>query len=947
LDGFNWHSTKAQFVSDDGNVVGGNATNNSNRYEGFRWTQGTGITSLGYLPGGNMTQAMEMSADGSVFIGGASNSLGNNEAFRWTENGGLQGLGFLNTLVQGVYTSALTVSDDGSRVTLVGANAYGNIQFGFWTPSSGITSPEVLSSDMSTNVIKINADGTAITGSHGQNGPDQAFVWTQAHGLTDIGALYDPTLRSEATDMNSDGTVVVGWAHDINIVQHAFRWTQSGGFVNLGLLSGGNYSQSSFVSQDGNVAVGIADDATYSQQAFRWTQGSGMVGLGVLPGATYSQPNALNADGSVVIGVSDSVPNGEGFRWTQGGGMVGLGLLAGGSYSNARLVSDDGSVVAGEADDASNHTEVFRWTQGGGMAGLGFLAGGTTSSLGFLTSDGAAIVGTANDNTGNYQAFRWTQGSGMQGLGLLTGGSYSSPTAINHDASAVVGFGDDVNGNQQAFRWMQSTGIQGLGFLSGGNYSAASGVNADGSIVVGYGNDINGNQQAFRWMQSTGMQGLGFLTTNYVGANSFANSMNIDGSIIVGNADSHGGQEAFIWTPGDGMKTLNSVLQNKGVDTTGWHLDDANHISADGRIVFGQATVSGNTYGYIADLYTGGVITPEILEASLASVAQTSQQVISSGVSQLQQSLFTARNLSSFSIPVSSPVFTTSNDPYDLSNVTTAAGGVPQPLKSKWSMYTMGSFGLGQGNDYNNHDLNGTLGVNAQVTDNMSIGVGIIQSNSRSDLAFSGESRMDATGGSLITAYEHPKGLRLYGTAFASAVNVDMSRGYMNGASLDGSQGETSGLAYGVAGQVGWSFHVSDKDNLMPYSELRWSKTKLDAYTETGGAFPASYGSQDYNSTSMRLGFQNDYQLTPQFDFTSRLAWGHRLDSGKNSITATAAGLTQSLGVSGGDKNWFEGAVGGGWQATDTLRLNGEVSARSGDTAEPQVTFMLGAVVSF
>jgi uncharacterized membrane protein len=103
----------------------------------------------------------------------------------------------------------------------------------------------------------------------------------------------------------------------------------------------------------------------------------------------------------------------------------------------------------------------------------------------------------------------------------------------------------------EAFRWTSAAGMTGLGDLPGGDfYSKATDISADGSVVVGYG------------------------TSDLV---------------------SYSGWEAFYWTADNGMQNLKDVLTNCGLDLTGWRLQAASGVSADGLTIAGNGI---NPQGY-------------------------------------------------------------------------------------------------------------------------------------------------------------------------------------------------------------------------------------------------------------------------------------------------------------------------------------------------------------
>ncbi len=68
-------------------------------------------------------------------------------------------------------------------------------------------------------------------------------------------------------------------------------------------------------------------------------------------------------------------------------------------------------------------------------------------------------------------------------------------------------------------------------------------------------------------------------------AYSFASGVSADGSIVVGMASSPSSHEAFIWDEANGMRQLDDVLTELGVDLGDWTLTHATGISADGPTI--------------------------------------------------------------------------------------------------------------------------------------------------------------------------------------------------------------------------------------------------------------------------------------------------------------------------------------------------------------------------
>ncbi len=348
-------------------------------------------------------------------------------------------------------------------------------------------------------------------------------------------------------------------------------------------------------------------------------------GLGDLSGGSFwSRANGVSADGSTVVGESQSASSGfKAFRWTSASGMVGLGLSA----SYARGVSADGSTVVGEKWSSSffgYNSEAFRWPSGSGIVGLGNLSGGSFDSFANgVSADGSTVVGSSKFASG-CEAFRWTDlnGNGLVdpdekldnhpefGLGDLSGGIfYSVALSVSGDGSTVVGFGNSTSGTE-AFRWTSASGVVGLGDLAGGSFSSwAEDVSADGSTIVGRGRSALGDE-AFRWTSASGMVGLGDLPGGSFA--SFAHGVSADGSTIVGSSESASGGEAFMWDTANGIKSLRDVLINDyGLDLTGWTLSSTRGISDDGLTIAG--------YGINPDGYT---------EAWIATIPEPASAVL-------------------------------------------------------------------------------------------------------------------------------------------------------------------------------------------------------------------------------------------------------------------------------------------------------------------------------
>jgi uncharacterized membrane protein len=335
--------------------------------------------------------------------------------------------------------------------------------------------------------------------------------------------------------------------------------------------------------------------------------------LGDLPGGEFhSTPLAVSADGSTVVGWSRGPEPGlpapqsfRAFRWTSSEGMIELVDSASTlTFIIARDVSADGSVVVGECyDDGTGTSNVpCYWTATGGLTAIidtsGTLMGVRTFGV---SADGSVIVGTARSPT-SLVAYRWTPVTGMQSL-------YPLPSSIVDGSSFGVSFDGSVITGQvmmtvpdvQPFRWTEQTGLVGLGDVPGGLfYALGFGISADGNTIVGGARTSFGSRdEAFIWTEASGYVLVDSLHGAEAGSTFYASSG--DGTIVVGSMVGLG---ATIWSSVDGLRSLQSVLVNDyGLDLTGWTLYTARDCSSDGLTIAGTGlNPQGDTEAWIAHL---------------------------------------------------------------------------------------------------------------------------------------------------------------------------------------------------------------------------------------------------------------------------------------------------------------------------------------------------------
>lgn len=584
--------------------------------------------------------------------------------------------------------------------------------------------------------------------------------------------------------------------------------------------------------------------------------------IGPLPGGASSTAYGVSGDGSVVVG--NSRANGwEGpyaWRWTAASAMVDLGW---GTDSNASAVSSDGLVVVGHSIVNSGRVAIS-WTSTGGMVNLGTLPGGGSSGANAVSADGSVVVGW--DTPGGYwdrRAWRWTSAGGMVDLGTL-GGTWANAQGVSADGSVVVGTGSRADGEQRAWRWTSTDGMLSLGTL-GGNSSFGTGVSADGSVVVGDARLASGTQNAFRWTATGGMVNLGTLG----GDLSWANGVSANGRVVVGFARTADYTfRAFRWTEATGMQSVEDWLRASGVTVPADMTYGAFATNSDGSVVVGQ--IDGNTAFIARGSGTGstgnnsgnvgsGLITLADVSRSLDSAAMASSTAMTS--STLLVGGAQSRPLTRRAAPGA--------------NTFWVAGDLARDEHSGGNGdLAIGEIGVGR--NFGPVQVNASLGM----------------TKARQNLSDSGRASTDGTFVSLEALH------RVSGNVWATVGawhhwgRTDLSRGYLNAGMLDASSGRPDVRTTGLRARLDWEAAATvARAELTPYVALSRSTTKLDAYTEIGGGFPARFDARKDHTTESHLGLEGRRPLGEGMHLVGLAEHVHRFEKNGARSTGEIVGL--------------------------------------------------------
>ncbi len=307
----------------------------------------------------------------------------------------------------------------------------------------------------------------------------------------------------------------------------------------------------------------------------------------------------VSADGSVIVGRFKLGDELGAAMWVNGS-PVGLGdLSAGMEMSTAHCVSDDGNVIAGIGHNGAAW-EAFRW-QSNVMTPLGLLSGYSwLSTVNGMSADGNVLVGHGYATTPpitDAAALVWEDGDPVSELLDFPDGvqGASAQGVVDLDGDyIVVGLGRTVASlTQQACYWDSSgTRVQLTNLPGDGSPHSAviEGTEVGGELIlVGYSSSgaVNGTNrsEACRWINGV-PQSLGDLPGGIANANSY--DIDASGRTVVGIGTTAIGNEAFIWRESMGIQNLRTWLEaTYGIDLTGWVLQNATGVSADGMTLVG------------------------------------------------------------------------------------------------------------------------------------------------------------------------------------------------------------------------------------------------------------------------------------------------------------------------------------------------------------------------
>lgn len=242
--------------------------------------------------------------------------------------------------------------------------------------------------------------------------------------------------------------------------------------------------------------------------------------------------------------------------------------------------------------------------------------------------------------------------------------------------------------------------------------------------------------------------------------------------------------------------------------------------------------------------------------------------------------------------------------------------------------------------DFARHDPNhtdaaiGEFGVYNDVTPAWRLGAGIGVNQARQGLPLNGSGKLDSRYLVLEGDY-HSLAWTGSATAYLGSNRATISRGYMVGVTPNLSTGDANGSSWALRLRGDWSNLTSLYGlDVSPYLAYTHAESRLDGYTETGGALPIAFAAQKQTSDELRAGVTLLSRLSEQTDLRFPLELAHR-SNGSTVVAGVAAATPFSFVNTGSTQDWGRSGIELDHRLDNQTVLNGAAlfASRGGDSS--------------
>ena len=230
------------------------------------------------------------------------------------------------------------------------------------------------------------------------------------------------------------------------------------------------------------------------------------------------------------------------------------------------------------------------------------------------------------------------------------------------------------------------------------------------------------------------------------------------------------------------------------------------------------------------------------------------------------------------------------------------------------------------------------------------LGIGVGADAISEDMAFGGNSRY--TGQHFVgeVDFKVPDSKFVASvTGYYGSWNADIKRNYLNGVAIDTSRGETDARSWAVRSRVDWveGFKLAGL-SFSPYAAYTYGGSTVDAYTETGGGFPAAIDKYSDTSSEVRIGTTAAKAITTSTTVRVGGEWVHRFDSRRSAVTGQIIGVG-ALNVAGHEvaQDWGRVSLDVDQKLTESALVSLSVSHTVGRAEDASLTTSLSLRMGF
>ena len=372
---------------------------------------------------------------------------------------------------------------------------------------------------------------------------------------------------------------------------------------------------------------------------------------------------------------------------------------------------------------------------------------------------------------------------------------------------------------------------------------------------------------------------------------------------------------AFRWSDIDGMEAVAEWLQRHGVDVGNRLLKQASGITDDGNIIVGHMEIHDNGSvdyrGYIARV-----------------VPETDPGEDPGGDPGPGPGLMDVEEYHNSLAANASAASTTEFLAWLPLNGAHHRPLMLQPtLAGDTCVWATGDFARHNGDEASLAlaEMGGCL----PIADEAVVGFGVGTSHAWQDLARGGDSQFGGYYGIAEIDWQPSDTSLVFSlTGLAGRWDIDVRRGYSNGADTDYSVGETDAQGVALRARVDWLDAATlGNTSLNPFASVGISSVHVDGYSEAGGAFPARFDGQTMTSREVRLGVTAVTEITQAATLSTTLEAVYRGGDVPGTSGTVPGVLGFDLGGGTGSDIWVRAGAELDFAITDSAAISASFNA--------------------